>query len=372
MKIVFILLLFLTFYYFQGTIYLKKSFEKLLFQMKFSVIGIFEGEEAELIQTVTNNKLLPLWWISAQFGVSRNLDFSEKSICGRVNDNYIKNYFTLFPYEKLTKKYPIIGTKRGYYKIEELDLMTVDLFAKFKMIKTQSVDASIYVYPELIKKQELNICYEKMNGDILVNRNIMEDSFQLRGIRDYDPFDSLKTVNWKATARTGEIKVNQYDYTASQEVMIFINVTRYNAWDPDFFIEESIRLAASLALLYIKDGMSVGIVSNANNILSGKKIYIKPQDNINSNISILQELALMDTTNVKVGIENILNEETLNMTKASVWILISHYAGYEVQCQVDSAKEHGQKLLWVLPKATTDKIEVKNKQDLFIWEVKEL
>ena len=37
----------------------------------------------------------------------------------------------------------------------------------------------------------------------------MEDPFEYRGIREYQPYDDMRSVNWKATAKTGDLKVNQ-------------------------------------------------------------------------------------------------------------------------------------------------------------------
>jgi uncharacterized protein (DUF58 family) len=46
----------------------------------------------------------------------------------------------------------------------------------------------------------------------------------LRGVRPYEPGDSVKMVHWPATARTGSLAVRQYDAPAQPELVILVDL----------------------------------------------------------------------------------------------------------------------------------------------------
>ena len=213
--------------------------------------------------------------------------------------------------------------------------------------------------------------FKSLSGEILTKRNIVEDPFQLRGIREYHPFDSIKAVNWSATAKTGELKVNEYDFTASQEVIIFLNVERYNDWDPENVVEEGIRLAASIITQYLKEGMKVGLKVNGGDLITGEQINLPAVFGINQNMHFYENLARLDTTKVLTPISNLLKEESMKQNKSPLWVVISHYYGEDLQEQINISRGQGFDIKWILPKEVSAKVEIEDHKDLFVWEVKE-
>ena len=73
----------------------------------------------------------------------------------------------------------------------------------------------------------------------------------------------MKSVNWKAFARTGELKVNLYEDTASQEVCILLNLENHGYVNHYDILEENIRLAATLSDMFIAKGIPVSLQTNA-------------------------------------------------------------------------------------------------------------
>ena len=57
-----------------------------------------------------------------------------------------------------------------------------------------------------------------------MRRWIVDDPFMLAGVREYQYGDSMRDVNWKATAKTGNLQVNQRDFTADRRLMVYLNV----------------------------------------------------------------------------------------------------------------------------------------------------
>jgi hypothetical protein len=372
MRILIVLSIVMLFYYLQEKIYTNNCFKKVSSDIKFTLNGVFQGEKVQLIETCSNKKFMPLWWVTSKFQVSRHLAFIEEKNENEGNDNYRRDFFSVMPYEKFTKTFNIIAAKRGFYKIQNIDLHSGDLFALDRIIASYECSASIYVYPKLITTQDLNIKFKSLSGEILTKRNIIEDPFQLRGIREYHPFDSMKAVNWSATAKTGELKVNEYDFTASQEVMIFLNVERYNTWDPEALVEEAISIAASLITEYLQQGMKVGLRVNGCDSTTGEQINIDTTSGTNQNLNFYERLACLDISKESTSLASILQEEQMKQNKAPIWVVVSHYFGVELMEQVTFSRNIGYNVKWILPKEKNAIVEMEDNRDLFIWEVNEI
>lgn len=372
MRILIILIIVLLFYKLQNNIYLANCFKKVGSEVKFTLNGIFVGETTELIEVILNKKIMPLWWVTSQFQISRNLIFIEEKNENIGNDNYRRDFFSIMPYEKVKKTFSILGGKRGFYTIEQIDLHSGDLFGLNKIIVSYQQRTSLYVYPKLIVPQELNVNFRSLSGEILTRRNILEDPFQLRGIREYNPYDGLKTINWNATAKTGELKVNQFDFTSSQEVIIFLNVERYNDWDPENLIEEGISLAASIISQYLMMGMKVGLRSNGCDLITGEKINLPSVCGTNQNLYFYQSLARLDATKISTSLSSILEEEQMKQNKTPLWVVISHYYGNDLKDQVAILRKQGFDLKWILPREKNTVVDMEDHRDLYVWEVKEL
>ena len=176
-------------------------------ELLFSRESAVEGEECLLLERVENRKLLPLPMLKVKFQVSRNLRFSDEGD-GAVTDKYYRNdILSLGPRQRVTRKIPFLCGARGYYRIRGLDLVAADLFLTREMIAEAEADTTLYVYPRPAAGVELDTALQKLNGEILAKRHMLEDPFEYRGIREYAAFDEMKTINWKATARMGELMV---------------------------------------------------------------------------------------------------------------------------------------------------------------------
>ena len=118
--------------------------------------------------------------------------------------------------------------------------------------------------------------YSKKMGKMLSRTAVLPDTFEFHGIREYQSFDSMRSINWLATARTGTLKVNVYEYTASREVYILLNVEPDGAFYEEELIEEGIRIAASLCEYLVHDRVSCGLISNARDIITKETIAMAP------------------------------------------------------------------------------------------------
>ena len=212
-------------------IYAKNWDKGLSVDITFSDSKVYPGSEIMLTETIVNSNWLPLPMINVKFAVDRELQFTSDVDNMTVSDKSYKcDVFSLLFYQKITRMLPFTCSKRGYYRIEDLDVVSTDLFMKNVVSVTIPVNQDLLVYPEPLDSEMLDIPYQRIMGTILTKRYTWEDPFEFKGIREYQSYDTMKHINWKASAKTGHLKVNTFENTSAQEVSIWLNVEDEGIW----------------------------------------------------------------------------------------------------------------------------------------------
>lgn len=221
------------------------------------------GGEAYLLETVVNAKFLPLSILRVKFRIGRELEFVTGENSAVSDYTYRNDVFSVFPYQKITRKLRFYCRKRGYYEIKSLDLVSHDLFFSGHFIETLSLDSHLYVYPAAADCGRLNVPFQKMMGTCLSRSRLVTDPFELKGIREYQTYDSMRSVNWKATARTGALKVNVHESTASQNIFLFLNMDSDYPWASEALREEAISICGSFIDAFVSAGIPTGFSATA-------------------------------------------------------------------------------------------------------------
>ena len=259
----------------QRSIYERLWNKNLSVSVCFSQNVITEGETGEVVQVIENRKRLPLTMLKVKFQTARNLAFAD--IPGSVtSDRYYRNeIFQIGGGERITRKLAFVGARRGYCQIKDVDLVGADLFLTTEMMDSVSAGSYLYVYPRCFDSKEFRVSLQKLNGEVLVRRHLLEDPFEYRGIREYQPFDDIRSVNWKATAKSGSLMVNQRNYTAMQTIRIFLNVEDTGIWKKSEAVEASMQIVMGLSAFFLSQGVKVACYSNGRDILTEEAVQIE-------------------------------------------------------------------------------------------------
>ena len=134
----------------------------------------------------------------------------------------------------------------------------------------------------------MTVC-ESLLGTLECAKRLYEDPFAFRSIRDYTMEDPMRSINWKASARTGSLMVNTFDSVRSQKAMIFLDVEDRGILRYEDLVEESIALAATLMRRLLRQGTDVGFVYNGND----RQIFL-PEHNKGNLIAFERMLAQYD------------------------------------------------------------------------------
>ncbi len=329
-------------------------------EQEFTAEAVTEGDSASLKEVITNRNFLPLHILQVNFQTDIGLVFGDEtnmSVSDRVN---VTDVFSLRFYEKVTRELPLECVKRGYYSILKTSVKASDLFSPDIRYCTIDQDTNLYVYPSMLPDSKMDLPLNQLMGEALSKRFIYEDNFTFRGIRDYAPTDPQSNINWKATARSGGLKVNLHDYTASPEIMLVLNVEEPSILFETELLEDCIRITHTLASRLISQNVPVSLLTNGKDKLTGETIRLEAGASAGHIKSFARALARIDLIGHKAEALSGMVKEELGRKKSSqlTCCYISTSRGDDsMETAAVLADEQGS-IMWLCP-LTKDMIEEK-------------
>lgn len=350
------------------SIYYKKNWSKnISVRLWFEEGYVYAGEQAHLIEEIENRKKMPVPVLEVGFHCKRELDFQTADNASVSDYIYKRDIFSILGMQRITRHITLDCRKRGIYDIQQADLTSFSLLFDKRYGKDLSVKAKLSVYPAMTDVSDIVTSCKRLMGTLQCSRHLYEDAFAFRSIREYTVTDPMKTINWKASAKTGTLMVNTFDSVMTQRVMIYLDVEDNGILKQEELVEESISIAASMVRQLIKGGMEVGLAMNAN--ADGEETFrINPENNSQTLHNVESMLASFDKEKGTVPYESILTEPPEN----AVMVFISKNTVYsEAKMPIDifceklkiEAKEQlfG---MWILPvyAGNKDKLFIKGKE----------
>jgi len=181
----------------------------------FSVIAQVRGNERETSILFDEIKeILPLKWAKK---------FAKPPIVRRTLD-----YFVFVPRrDSIENKTEHIFEHRGRFIIKDFELSTKFPFGFFRHRRRLSAqEAEIAVFPKLISIDEETIDLPLEAGELVANKKGLGQD--LLSLRDYQPMDDLRRVDWRATARAQRLIVREFSAEDDKRVTIIFD-TRLEA-----------------------------------------------------------------------------------------------------------------------------------------------
>ncbi len=255
----------------------------------FETDAVYAGQETKLYEVIENRKRMPVPVLEVGFHTRKELDFADVENTNVSDYLYKRDVFSVLGRQKITREIPVKCTKRGRYLASDADITTHTLLYRKHYSKAVGTEAEIYVYPKMTDVSEIVTVCEHMLGTLQCARRLYEDPFAFRTIRSYTTDDSMKSINWKASARTGSLMVNTFDSVQSQKAMIFLDVEDTGILKYEDLVEESIALAATVMRRLIRQNIEVGFVFNGR----GSDVFF-PENNRKNRIAFERMLAEYD------------------------------------------------------------------------------
>jgi uncharacterized protein (DUF58 family) len=336
-------------------IYRKNALRHMSYTRYFSKETAFEGEEVEMVERIVNRKLLPLPWVRLESLIASGLSFGKQSNLDIRSGELYQNHTSLFslrPFRQITRRHKVYCAKRGIYRLDSATMTAGDPVGFTTSTKRFPLTLTLTVYPAMLALRELPLPNHSWLGDLAVRRWIVEDPFLSAGTREYRPGDPLQSVNWKATARTGQLQVHKKDYTADHRLMICLNFeVSENMWKAvtaPARIEQAIRYAASVATYAIGHGIETGFICNG--LIKEDPtaaIRIAAQGGTAQLTELLTMMARL-TLETTVSMHALLAREAAMDTTDTDFLIISCHQGEKLRESADVLQRYGNGVEWML------------------------
>lgn len=135
---------------------------------------------------------------------------------------------TLDPGSSSELTYSLRPVQRGEYHFGFIRIFCTSFLGLLKRRITTGKPADVAVYPSFIQMRafELYAINDRLTEAGIKKIRRIGHTMEFDQIREYVPGNDVRSINWKATARSGSLKVNQYQDQRSQQLINVIDLGR--------------------------------------------------------------------------------------------------------------------------------------------------
>lgn len=159
---------------------------------------------------------------------------------------------TLMPGQSKRLTYEIETTRRGYFQVGPTVLETGDPVGLFRRYRLATNSHYLTVLPRVELLTSYEIGSRRPIGEIRIRENVMTDPTRIRGIRQWQTGDPMRSVHWSATARTGILHSKIYEpssiigATIVLDLHVDSNPDRHEPVRTDLAVSAAASIAAAL------------------------------------------------------------------------------------------------------------------------------
>ena len=276
----------------------RLSLEGLSYGRELPSMRVFLGEEIPFSVRVVNSKPLPLPRVRVDDDFPDGVELLDGTLKRSPKPNLfnLSHSAALAWYESIRWSYHIRCRRRGYFRFGPVEVQSGDLFGFFTAIDQDPRVNHLLVYPRVIPLPELGLPALRPFGDLKSRSWIFQDTARPAGVRDYQPGDPMKLVDWKATARTQALKVRDLESTVSHSLVIVLNLDTLGVGWRGFstlHLERAVTVAASVAHEALAGGQMVGLITNGTSLLYARSMSVPPARNLQQHLLIFETLAMV-------------------------------------------------------------------------------
>lgn len=226
--------------------------------------------------------------------------------------------------------YYIHPTERGEYSFGDINLYIKTRLGIIERRQTHKADYSAKVYPSYIQlRQHMLIAASNRLHEFGAKRvRKIGRSLEFDQISKYFPGEDYRTINWKASARSGELMINRYIEEKSQPIYSVIDMGRSmrmpfeNMTLADYAINSSLVLSA----LSIRKGDKAGLLTFSDTIGA----TLEASNRKGQMTRILDKLYKADTEYKETGFHIIYKELSALIKERSLVMLYTNFESMDV------------------------------------------
>lgn len=318
----------------------------------------FLNDKVVIHLSVDNAGALPVPWLRLSDSLPTELAGAET----------FRKVISIGPRSQRQFEYVLQPPRRGYYQIGPLFLYSGDVLGLAQDQARVSAVEHLTVYPRIIPLANLNLPSRSPMGTLRHHQPIFEDPTRVRGKRDYVAGDSLRNVDWKATAMLSRLQVKQFEPSIALETAIFLNlnVSDYYYRSSNDATELGIVVAASIANWVAAHKQTVGFATNGSDTLSedGRAAVLAPAKGRGHLMRILDVLARIQTNDNRSFLE-LLRHERVHRAWGTTMVLITGSADDALFDELFQTRRAGMNVVLILCGHVIDAKEIKSRAQHF-------
>ncbi len=233
----------------------------------------------------------------------------------------------LDPGDEIKFSYILQCRKRGVHRIGPIKLVMKDRMGM--VFEEQEIPSytEILVYPSYkdVRKLEALGAKRVLSRLFGVHRTRQKGiGVEFFGLRDYFPMDDFRRIDWKATARTGDLIVREFESERNIKVMLLLDcsISMGGGLPDNTKLDFAIRAAVMLAKVALERKDEVGLAAFSDKVYQ----YVPPKPGKDYFYKILEALAFVEPaggTHMKESVEWVIKRSPRRM----LYVLISDLEG---------------------------------------------
>jgi uncharacterized protein (DUF58 family) len=158
-------------------------------------------------------------------------------------------------------EYRIACDRWGSYVLGDLRLVAHDRFRVFRYDQRHDFRLPIKVYPrpELIKELLKPLETQVFTGNLVAREK--GEGIEFADLRQFVAGDRVRRINWRASARRGELWVNELHAERNADVILFLDSFTEARKENESTLDRAVRATAALVEHYLEHKDRVGLVS---------------------------------------------------------------------------------------------------------------
>ena len=157
--------------------------------------------------------------------------------------------------------YRVVCARWGAYLLGRLHVRTLDAFGLFRHELVLDRRLPLKVYP---REEAIRTVLRPTETQVFAGNHVARqkgEGIEFADLRPFVPGDRVRHVNWRASARRGELWVNEQHPEKNADVIIFLDSFAEARRGIGSTLDPALRAAASLVDRYLRQKDRVGFVS---------------------------------------------------------------------------------------------------------------
>lgn len=199
---------------------------KLFLEAKRETLRLFQGDKGSISFEFENKSRLPYIHGQLRFQITPIIKALDGDITSSEQAFAFYKSFSIRARGKTIIQFPFEAERRGVTRIRNLSYSFPHLL-NFNVLTLKYLPfqrREIVVFPKPKEIKNVDIAYQLSPGEQRVNLSPFEDILSPISTRNYEYGDPFYKINWKASAKTGELQTNLYDQVVEASYLFLVNI----------------------------------------------------------------------------------------------------------------------------------------------------